>query len=229
MLAQGTGVDHVGSTRLRRTIGGCPRRSRWTQGASRAKAGREARYWTCYRAMPVAVAPGHDNSAETKNLPQGDFRLNLRPGRARRLSEAGRHSAPIARQRATREERHSGRTGPTYCNKARQAPPVMGGMACTVAHGGGRCHVENESLHRTFLMATARNRLSTVVASLFECVIAAITCRWRTAASGQPSAALRLMLSRSAWSRRVRARVRLRGTTAGIRNPVGYARPGRRG
>ena len=59
--------------------------------------------------------------------------------------------------------------------------------------------------------------------------VSAITCRWRTAPSGQPSAALRLMLSRSACSRRVRVRVQLRGTTAGLRNPVGYAHPGRRG
>jgi hypothetical protein len=57
----------------------------------------------------------------------------------------------------------------------------------------------------------------------------ATTCRWRTAASAQPGATLPLMLSRSAWSRRVRVRVRRRGTTAGIRSPVGYARPGRRG
>ena len=53
------------------------------------------------------------------NCPQRIYRLNLRPARARRLSKAGRHWAPIARQRATRKERHSGRTWPTYCNKPR--------------------------------------------------------------------------------------------------------------
>jgi hypothetical protein len=49
----------------------------------------------------------------------------------------------------------------------------MDGMQRTVAHGDRRGHAENESLHRTFLMATARNRLSAVVAPLLECVITA--------------------------------------------------------
>ena len=44
-----------------------------------------------------------------------------------------------------------------------------------------------------------------------QLAVSAITCRWRTAASAQPSAALRLMPSRSAWSLRLRVRVRLRG------------------
>ena len=51
------------------------------------------------------------------NCPQRVYRLNLRPVRARRLSKAGRHWAPMTWQRATRKERHSGRTWPTYCNK----------------------------------------------------------------------------------------------------------------
>ena len=83
----------------------------------------------------LPIAPGADDAAAMHNLPQRDYRLNLRPARARRLSEAGRHWAPIARQRATREERHSGRTWPTYCNKPNWAPPVMDGMVRTVAHG----------------------------------------------------------------------------------------------
>jgi len=68
-------------------------------------------------AMPVAIAPGPDDAAAMHNLPQRTFRLDLRPGRARRLSEAGRHWAPITRQRATRKERHSGLAWPAYCNK----------------------------------------------------------------------------------------------------------------
>ena len=101
-------------------------------------------------AMPVAIAPRPDDVAATHNLPQRTTRLNLRPGRARRLSEAGRHWAPIARQRATREARHSGRTGPAYCNKPKWAPPVMDGMGRTVAPGDGRCTPEDEYLHLRF-------------------------------------------------------------------------------
>ena len=67
------------------------------------------------------------------NCPQRVYRLNLRPVRARRLSKAGRHWAPITRQRATRKERHSGLTWPTYCNKPNSEPPVIDGMVRTVA------------------------------------------------------------------------------------------------
>ena len=74
-------------------------------------------------AMPGGLAPGRNDAAATHNRPQRTFRLNLRPARARRLSEAGRHSAPITRQRATRKERHSGLTWPTYCNKANRRRP----------------------------------------------------------------------------------------------------------
>jgi hypothetical protein len=101
-------------------------------------------------AMPVAVAPGPNDAAVTQNWPQRDYRLNLRPARARRLSKAGRHWAPITRQRATREERHSGRTWPTYCNKAKCLPPGIDGMVRTVACSDRRCKWENEFLNRPF-------------------------------------------------------------------------------
>ena len=81
-----------------------------------------------------------------RNLSQHDYRLNLRPGKARRLSKAGRHWAPIARQRATRKARHSGLAWPTYCNKPKGAPPVMDGMGRTLAHGGRRRPPEKEHL-----------------------------------------------------------------------------------
>jgi len=91
-------------------------------------------------AMSVAIAPGPDDAAAMHNLPQRIFRLDLRPGRTRRLSEAGRHWAPITRQRATREVRHASLAWPTYCNKPKRAPPVMGGMGRTVAHGAVDVH-----------------------------------------------------------------------------------------
>lgn len=69
-----------------------------------------------------AIAPGRTKVRCCK-LPAAFYRLNLRPVRARRLSKAGRHWAPIARQMATRKERHSGRTGPTYCDKPNWVPP----------------------------------------------------------------------------------------------------------
>ena len=88
------------------------------------------------------------------NCPQRVYRLNLRPVRGRRLSEAGRHWAPIARQRATRKERHSGRTWPTYCNEPNWAPPVIGGLVRAVARGDSRCKAENVFLIGRFpLMA----------------------------------------------------------------------------
>jgi hypothetical protein len=117
-------------------MGGRPRLLHWLQVAlSWTNAPSEGPYGALaqYGAMPVAVAPGRNDAAATPNLPQSDVRLNLRPGRARRLSEAGRHWAPITRQRATREERQSGRTWPTYCNKPKRAPPVMDSMLRTVA------------------------------------------------------------------------------------------------
>ena len=43
--------------------------------------------------------------------------MNLRPAEAHRLVEAERHSAPIARQKATRKEHYSGRSWSTHCNK----------------------------------------------------------------------------------------------------------------
>jgi len=100
-----------------------------------------------HRIKPGAIAPGSDEAAATNNRPQRNFQLNLRPGRARRLSEAGRHWAPMARQRATRKGRHSGLAWPTYCNKPKRAPPVMDGIGRTVAHGKRRCTAENQHLH----------------------------------------------------------------------------------
>src|SRR6185437_13185581 len=67
------------------------------------------------------------------NCPQLVYRLNLRPVRARRLSKVGRHWAPMIWQRATRMERHSGRTWPTYCNKPNWVPPYIDGLVRTVA------------------------------------------------------------------------------------------------
>jgi hypothetical protein len=103
-----------------------------------------------HHTLPRAVAPGPNDAAAMHNPPQCDFRLNLRPGRARLLSEAGRHSAPIARQRATREERHAGLAWPTYCNKPKRAPSVMDSMVRTVAPDDGRCPPEKEWLHLRF-------------------------------------------------------------------------------
>ena len=113
------------SMRLRHTIGGRRRLSPWTQGAlSRTTARTESRHrdGLPYGAMLVAIAPGRTMLRQCK-LTAAFYRLNLRPVRARRLSKAGRHWAPIARQRATREERQSGRTWPTYCNKPNWVPP----------------------------------------------------------------------------------------------------------
>ena len=86
-------------------------------------------------AMPGGLAPGGKAAATMHHPSQRNFRLDLRPGRACRFSEAGRHWAPITRQRATREVRHAGLAWPTYCNKPKRAPPVMDGMGRTVAHG----------------------------------------------------------------------------------------------
>jgi len=100
-----------------------------------------------YRIKPGTIAPGSNEAAATNNRPQRIFRLNLRPGRARRLSEAGRHWAPMARQRATRKVRHSSLAWPTYCDKPKRAPPVMDGMERTVAQGDRRCIAENQHLY----------------------------------------------------------------------------------
>ena len=105
------------------------------------------RGWDTHGAMPGGLAPGGKAAAATHNLPQRTFRLNLRPRRARRLSKAGRHWAPITRQRATRKARHAGLAWPTYCNKPKGAPPVMDGMLRTVARGGRRCIAENRHLY----------------------------------------------------------------------------------
>ena len=142
-------ADCGGSTRLQHTIGGSWRTSHGTRQRShrRTPSAVPMPGLGLHGAMPGALAPGGKAAAAMHNLPQRNFRLNLRPGRARRLSEAGRHWAPIARQRATREERHSGLAWPTYCNKPKGAPPVMDGMGRTVAQGDRRCPPENEYLH----------------------------------------------------------------------------------
>ena len=108
------------STGLRHTIGGELAPITMDTGAfarTNATGSPDAATW--YRTAQGRLRSRQDSttSAVTQNWPQRDFRLNLRPARARRLSEAGRHWAPIARQRATRKERHSGLTWPTYCNK----------------------------------------------------------------------------------------------------------------
>jgi hypothetical protein len=69
------------------------------------------------KAGRVGIAPRPDDAAAMQYSPQRSYRLNLRPAKARRLSKAGRHWAPITRQRATRKARQSGRTWPTYCRK----------------------------------------------------------------------------------------------------------------
>ena len=144
-VGAGTRADRVGSTRLRRTVGVRPRRSRWTQGGSRGRkrAGRPEQEHDTAPPIAGCGCGSLSDVAAMHNLPQRTFRLNLRPGRAHRLSEAGRHWAPIARQRATREERQSGLAWPTYCNKPKRAPPIMDGMGRTVALGDGRCPPEN--------------------------------------------------------------------------------------
>ena len=118
-------------------------------------------------AVPGAIAPGPDDAAAMHNLPQRDFRLNLRPGGARRLSEAGRRWAPITRQRATREERHTGLAWPTYCDKPKWAPSVMGGILRTVAHGDRRRTAETQHSHLRF--SSARNRPLAVFAPVLQC------------------------------------------------------------
>jgi len=87
---------------------------------------------TAVRRNAAAIAPGRTMLRCCK-LTAAFYRLNLRPARARRLSKAGRHWAPMTWQRATRKERHSGRTGPTYCNKPTWAPPYIDGLARTLA------------------------------------------------------------------------------------------------
>ena len=102
------------------TLSATPRSTRWTGERLRGMKARvevKQRISMPHDAIHVAVAPDPNDAAAMRNLPQRDYRLNLRPARARRLSKAGRHWAPITRQRATRKARQSGRTWPTYCRK----------------------------------------------------------------------------------------------------------------
>ena len=155
----GTDVLAQGAASIAWTAGGCGTRSavagaRHTGHGSARVDERHRQFpcrgWDTHGAMPGGLAPGGKAAAATHHLPQRIFRLDLRPRRARRLSKAGRHWAPIARQRATRKARHSGLAWPTYCNKPKRAPPVMDGMGRTLAHGGRRRPPENEYLRLGF-------------------------------------------------------------------------------
>jgi hypothetical protein len=109
-------------------------------------------------ALPGRLVPGGRAAAATHNLPQRIFRLDLRPGRARRLSEAGRHWAPIARQRATRKARPSGLAWPTYCNKPNGRRPswtAWGALSLTAA---GAVHRKSNSCIYGFRVPGHRRR-----------------------------------------------------------------------
>jgi hypothetical protein len=145
----GTDVLAHGSTPIAAAAQGCITRSAGAgtrhmgHGSARTD---ERRRLSQYRdldmhgAMPGGLAPGGKAAAAMHHPPQRNFRLDLRPGGPSRLSEAGRHWAPIARQRATGKARHSGLAWPTYCNKPKGAPPIMDGMGPTVAHGAVDVH-----------------------------------------------------------------------------------------
>jgi len=152
----GPGELAHGSTPIAAAAQGCSTRSAGAgaRHMGHGSARTDERHWQSqcraldpHGAMPGGLAPGSEAAAAMHNLPQRIFRLDLRPGRARRLSEAGRHWAPIARQRATRKARHSGLAWPAYCNKPKGAPPVMDGMLRTVARSDRRCTPENQHLH----------------------------------------------------------------------------------
>ena len=145
----GPGMLAHGSTPIAAAAQGCSTRSAGVgarhMGHGSARTDEHRRLSQCrdlnmHGAMPGGLAPGGKAAAATHHPSQRIFRLDLRPGRARRLPEAGRHWAPMARQRATRKARHSGLAWPTYCNKSKGAPPVMGGMGRTVAHGAVDVH-----------------------------------------------------------------------------------------
>ena len=105
------------------------------------KARVEARYRnsTLYGAIVVAVAPDPGCCGNAK--PAVAWLLKTSgPARAGQLSKAGRHWTPIARQRATRKERHSGLTGPTYCNKPNWAPPSS--TACCALSPGATAAIK---------------------------------------------------------------------------------------
>ena len=144
------------STRLRHRIGG---RSRLSPSTSGAHVDERPQRIPMPR-LPTARRKAVGGRATTAHFygdaegPQCDFDSTSGPhgpaGFQRR-----RHSAPIARQRATRKARHSGLTWPTYCNKPKGAPPFMDGMGRTVARGGRRCIAEKEYLRLGFFEGPA--------------------------------------------------------------------------
>ena len=168
-VGAGRRTDRVGSTRLRHTIGR-PRLPQWTQGVlSRTKARTENPHRNLMRhgAISAALAPRQNNAAATQNPSQRDYRLSLRPARARRLSKAGRHWAPIARQRATRKARHSGPAWPAYCNKS------IGRRPSWTAWGALSPRATGAVQRKTNICACgfprARNQPLAVSAPLLEC------------------------------------------------------------
>jgi hypothetical protein len=152
-------------------------------------------------AISPALAPRHNNAAATQNPSQRDYRLSLRPGRARRLSKAGRHWAPIARQRATREERHSGGTWPTYYKKPNWAPPGIDGSVRTVA--APPAAVKPKTFSRADVFLDGLYRPLVVSAPQFKCL---------TSAEGSPCRPIR----RHKRSRHIRPIRPLPGTASGI-------------
>jgi hypothetical protein len=56
----------------------------------------------------------------------------------------------MARQRATRQGRHSGRTWPTYRNKSSSEPSSLDGVAHTIARGDDEAKPKTDSCARHF-------------------------------------------------------------------------------
>ena len=162
----GKGADSAG---LRHTIGR-PRLPQWTQGGFRGrKRSTENPHRNLMRhgAISAALAPRQNNAAATQNPSQRDYRLSLRPARARRLSKAGRHWAPMTRQGATRKERHSGLAWPTSCNKPNGRRPswtAWGALSLTAA---GAVHRKRNVCVWDF--SGAGNRPLAAPAPLLEC------------------------------------------------------------
>ena len=73
-------------------------------------------------AMPGGLAQEVRLPRQCTTRRSGTFDFTPGPG-GPAVSEAGRHWAPIARQRATVKARHSGLAWPTYCNKPKGRRP----------------------------------------------------------------------------------------------------------